>query len=140
MKEIIKEYTNGEVTVVWKPALCIHSEICAKTLPKVYNPNERPWIKAENATTEELINQIKRCPSGALSYRMNDENNQEEEHLETIVEVLKNGPLLVYGTLNVTHKDGRKETKNKTTAFCRCGNSNNKPFCDGTHAKIGFKD
>ena len=140
MKEIIKEYSNGEVTIIWKPAICIHSEICRKTLPNVYNPNERPWIKAENGTTEELINQIKRCPSGALSYRMNDEDNKEEAHLETVVEVLENGPLLVYGTLNVTHRDGRKEIKNKTTAFCRCGASNNKPFCDGTHAKIGFKD
>ncbi|HCO67158.1 MAG TPA: (4Fe-4S)-binding protein [Dysgonomonas sp.] len=69
--EIVKEYTNGEVTVIWKPQLCIHSGICVASLPLVYNPKERPWVKPENATTEELIQQINMCPSGALSYRMN---------------------------------------------------------------------
>ena len=139
MKEIIKKYTNGEVTIVWKPSVCIHSFVCINTLPKVYNPDDRPWIKIENASTEELVNQIKKCPSGALSYHMNAEDNQEAESLETTVEVLKNGPLIVYGTLNVTHKDGKKEIKSKTTAFCRCGASNNKPYCDGSHVKIDFK-
>ena len=64
---------------------------------------------------------------------------KEEQSLETKVEVLENGPLLVYGTLKVTDKDGKTETKNKTTAFCRCGQSNNKPYCDGSHIKAGFK-
>ncbi len=66
------EYTNGEITIVWKPDLCQHAGICVKTLPKVYDPKERPWVKPENATTEELIAQINMCPSGALSYRKND--------------------------------------------------------------------
>lgn len=67
-----KEYSNGELTIIWKPDLCIHSGICVKTLPDVYNTKERPWIKIENATTQELISQIDKCPSGALSYRMNE--------------------------------------------------------------------
>ena len=58
------EYSNGELTIVWQP------ELCVKTLPNVYHPKERPWIKMENATTEELIAQIKMCPSGALSYKL----------------------------------------------------------------------
>ncbi len=70
---------------------------------------------------------------------MNAENDKTSEVLETKVEVLEDGPLLVYGTLKVTHKDGSSETKNKTTAFCRCGASNNKPYCDGTHVKEAFK-
>ena len=134
-----KEYTNGEVTVVWKPEACIHSAICVKGLGDVFKPNEKPWIKIDAASTEELINQIKACPSGALSYYMNGAANNESETLETKVEVLENGPLLVYGTIKVTHKDRNEEIKNKTTAFCRCGASNNKPFCDGTHVKEAFK-
>lgn len=137
-KEIIKEYSNGELTIVWKPKTCIHAAECVKALPKVYNPKARPWLKIENATTQELKDQIKKCPSGALSYYMNDENDKETETLETKVEVLENGPLLVYGTLKVTDKDGNTETKNKTTAFCRCGQSNNKPYCDGAHIESGF--
>lgn len=69
----IKEYTNGEVTVIWKPELCKHAGICVKTLPEVYKPKDKPWIKAENGTTQALIDQINQCPSGALTYRMNEE-------------------------------------------------------------------
>ena len=65
------EYSNGELTIVWQPSLCKHAGICVKTLPMVYNPQERPWIKIENATTEQLIAQVEICPSGALSYRLN---------------------------------------------------------------------
>ena len=64
-----KEYSNGEVTIIWKPKLCQHSGVCVKTLPQVYNPKERPWIKPENATSQELINQVAKCPSGALSIK-----------------------------------------------------------------------
>lgn len=68
---VIKEYTNGELTIIWQPEMCVHSGICVQTLPKVYNPKERPWVKVENATTDELIAQVNKCPSGALSYRLN---------------------------------------------------------------------
>lgn len=74
-KEIVKKYTNGELTVVWKPNLCIHSGVCVRTLPKVYNTKEKPWIKPENASTKELKAQISNCPSGALSYFMNEGDN-----------------------------------------------------------------
>lgn len=141
MGEIKKEYTNGDLTVVWKPRLCIHSEICVKTLPNVYKPKEKPWIQAENATVDELIAQIDKCPSAALSYykKNESENNSETVNEGTKVEVLVNGPLLVHGQLEVTGSDGQVETKKRTTAFCRCGASANKPYCDGEHNKIGFE-
>lgn len=63
------EYTNGDVTIIWKPELCAHAGICVKMLPKVYNPKNRPWIKAENATSDEIIKQVNQCPSGALSIK-----------------------------------------------------------------------
>jgi len=66
-----KEYTNGEITIKWQPKLCQHAAICVKTLPQVYNPKASPWISIENASTEELKNQISQCPSGALSYYHN---------------------------------------------------------------------
>ncbi|WP_199852722.1 (4Fe-4S)-binding protein [Aquimarina sp. Aq78] len=69
--EIRKEYTNGEITVVWKPGKCIHAGNCVKTLPEVYKPKEKPWIRPEMATSEALENQIKKCPSGALAFHEN---------------------------------------------------------------------
>ena len=75
-----KKYTNGEVTVVWKPAVCIHSKKCWTGLIEVFNPKEKPWIKMDAASTERIIEQVKQCPSGALSFFMNadapEENSQ----------------------------------------------------------------
>jgi len=74
MKDITKKYSNGEVTIVWKPAICQHSTICWKMatgLPQVFNPLEKPWIKPGAAGTERIIEQVKKCPSGALSFFMN---------------------------------------------------------------------
>ncbi|MDM1549750.1 (4Fe-4S)-binding protein [Empedobacter falsenii] len=63
------EYTNGEITIIWKPELCQHAGICVKLLPNVYNPKEKPWLKPENASSDELIKQVYQCPSGALSIK-----------------------------------------------------------------------
>jgi len=68
------KYSNGEMTIVWKPELCIHSAICAKGLPYVFKPREKPWINASGASTEKIIEQVKKCPSGALSYFVNEES------------------------------------------------------------------
>lgn len=55
--------------MVWQPHLCIHSGVCVRMLPEVYNLQERPWVKLENATTDRIVAQVEKCPSGALSYR-----------------------------------------------------------------------
>ncbi|OIQ37707.1 MAG: hypothetical protein BM563_07820 [Bacteroidetes bacterium MedPE-SWsnd-G1] len=138
-KEIIKNYSNKDITVTWKPNTCIHATHCWKRLIQVFNPKNRPWINMEGATTERIKKQVEACPSGALSYVSISEESREEYQLETRVETMENGPLLVYGTLNVKHADGSLEKKNKTTAFCRCGASTNKPYCDGKHKDIEFK-
>ncbi|SMC50905.1 (4Fe-4S)-binding protein [Moheibacter sediminis] len=64
-----KEYSNGEITILWKPKLCTHSGKSVKTLPNVYFPKEKPWLRMENATSEQLIKQVAICPSGALSIK-----------------------------------------------------------------------
>lgn len=64
-----KEYTNGEVTIVWEQDICIHAAECVKNLPRVFNPRERPWIRAENATSEQIIEVVNKCPSGAISIK-----------------------------------------------------------------------
>jgi uncharacterized Fe-S cluster protein YjdI len=63
------EYTNGEVTIIWKPELCKHARVCVKMLPEVYHPTEKPWIKPENASSHQIIDQVKKCPSGALTIK-----------------------------------------------------------------------
>ena len=65
------KYKNDDITIVWKPNVCIHAAKCVGALPEVYKPKEKPWITIENASTEELVTQIGTCPSGALSYYKN---------------------------------------------------------------------
>ncbi len=138
-----KEYTNGEITVVWKPELCIHSAKCVHGLPEVFKPKEKPWIQMENSQTKEIKETVESCPSGAISYFMNAAETVDLETGKpsgvTKVEVVEKGPLMVHGSLQLTHSDGREETKERLTAFCRCGASANKPFCDGSHKQHVWK-
>lgn len=141
MSDVIKKYTNDEITIVWNPAACIHSRLCWTQLGEVFNPRERPWVNMGGSDTDRIIDQVSKCPSGALSYYRNEAVNPPAEFDANVqVEVLPNGPLLVYGNLKVKLKDGAEATKSKVTAFCRCGNSANKPFCDGSHIGAGFED
>lgn len=68
-----KEYSNGEVTITWQPEKCTHSGNCVRGLPNVFKPKNKPWIEIENASSEQLVNQIKKCPSGALGYYFKEE-------------------------------------------------------------------
>lgn len=143
MEHDVKKYTKGSLTVYWKPSLCIHSTRCWRGLSAVFNPSKRPWVDMEGAEATEIMNQISKCPSGALSYQIEekteDVSGREIDSIVT-VEAMKNGPLLVYGNLHIKDSHGNEVTKNKVTAFCRCGASANKPFCDGSHIRIGFRD
>jgi uncharacterized Fe-S cluster protein YjdI len=141
MENITKKYTNGDITIVWQPEVCIHSKLCWTELMAVFNPRNRPWINMDGADTERIKQQVDRCPSGALSYFLHDATQHAPSvAAESLVEVSKNGPLLVYGNIVVKDAHGNESRKNKVTAFCRCGASENKPFCDGTHLKIDFQD
>jgi uncharacterized Fe-S cluster protein YjdI len=141
MESISKEYSNGEITVVWKPTQCIHSTLCWKGLVGVFNPKKRPWIDTSASDTDTIRAQVEKCPSGALSYFNNSTTEAIPDiAVETTVEVTPNGPLLVYGNITVKNKKGEEEKKYKVTALCRCGASANKPYCDGSHVKTGFKD
>lgn len=64
-----KTYQKDNLEIGWEAEKCVHAGVCVRTLPKVYNPKARPWIKPENASIEQLKSQISACPSGALSYR-----------------------------------------------------------------------
>ena len=69
LNNIKKEYSNGEITVVWQSSKCAHSANCVKHLSKVFQPKEQPWIKLENAGSNEIIDTVNKCPSGALSIK-----------------------------------------------------------------------
>jgi uncharacterized Fe-S cluster protein YjdI len=141
-----KTYSNEDITVIWKPDVCIHSTKCWKASLAVFNPKRRPWIDMTGGTTEEIIKIVNNCPSGALSYERNAKMSEQKaqsaqiQQSQTTVHVNKGGPYLVKGEFVFVGTDGKEEIKEGSIALCRCGGSNNKPFCDGTHRKIGFDE
>ncbi len=150
MKTITKRYDNGEVTVVWQPHLCVHSGICFRGLPSVFDPRRRPWVTPANATSAEIVAQVGRCPSGALSMApgvaaepaaaptLPVATADADAAEVTRIEASPNGPYLVHGSLLIRGSDGTCALREGTTALCRCGASANKPYCDGSHANTGF--
>ncbi len=69
LKNIKKEYSNGEITIVWQSSKCIHSAVCVKNLPSVFRPKKSPWIHTDGASKTEIIETVKKCPSGAISIK-----------------------------------------------------------------------
>ena len=149
MPKSTMKYTNGEVTVVWKPDTCIHSRICWTELREVFDPVKRPWVNMEGGSTERIIEQVRKCPSGALSYLMNAQEPGTSTHPQpeitgeaaeiVNIEIRPNGPILISTDCRITHSNGEIEIKKGKASLCRCGGSANKPYCDGSHRSNGFQ-
>ena len=134
-----RAYTGKQITIHDNRTICAHAAECVNNLSSVFQPENRPWINPDGAPVDEIINVIKKCPSGALSYTL-DEVHHTPEDLEPGISVKKDGPYDVTGKVDLK-ADGDILPPNKELfSLCRCGVSKNKPFCDGTHHEIGFKD
>lgn len=134
--DIVKEYTNGEITVFWDPNKCIHSAECLRSQPGVFDVHKSPWISMGGATSEEIMAAIDRCPSGALSYKRNEEVERQidqEDRPSVEIKVVRDGPLLVRGRCALVGEEGEMIGEEGPFALCRCGRSAKKPFCDGSH-------
>lgn len=145
-----REYTNGEITVSWKPKKCIHATICYTQLVEVFNPRKRPWVNMQGAPTQKIIEIVNKCPTDALAYKWNKDLDHGQtadwkkdipEVVEKPVEIqiMKDGPIVVTGKIKLTDLEGKEYKTYSISSFCRCGASGNMPFCDGTHRKIGFQ-
>lgn len=135
-----KEYSNGEITIVWRPDLCIHATNCWRGLPQVFRPKDKPWINVEEASSDIIIDQVSKCPSGALSFfRNSDVQIASEPITYDQINLAKDGPYILQGNYKIIDEAGNETLKSGKLALCRCGVSANKPFCDGSHKNSGFK-
>ncbi len=133
-------YNNDDLTVLWKPHLCIHSKHCWKELGEVFKPKERPWVNMNGAPSDHIREQVEKCPSGALDYeRKNETATVKKAGPMPLIEVTPNGPLLIHGSIMIKDTNGKHTEKERMTALCRCGHSDNKPYCDGAHSKKNFQ-
>jgi uncharacterized Fe-S cluster protein YjdI/CDGSH-type Zn-finger protein len=144
-----RDYPADGITVHWDSDLCIHSRVCASTLPTVFRPGERPWVTPDAVAVDELAAAIDACPSRALRYtrtsgeaaRGRESNDDAEAEAPAVtVTPTPNGPLEVLGQITVMRADGTVLRETKRSYLCRCGHSANKPFCDGSHSREHFVD
>ena len=131
-------YVGARITIHDNRGICAHAGYCTDNLKSVFRMGEEPWIDPDGASAEAIVDVIKQCPSGALSYSIDGEEFRHPER-EAKIRVLKNGPYMVSGVALAEHELGDGVSEGRYT-LCRCGASKNKPFCDGSHWDIGFDD
>jgi len=132
-------YTGKGITIHDNRGICAHAGHCTDNLASVFKLNEEPWIDPDGTSVEKVIDTIKRCPSGALSYTVNGVEHRDQDR-EPMVTVTKDGPYAITGGIELTTQPLGEGASTEHYTLCRCGGSKNKPFCDGTHWHIGFKD
>jgi CDGSH-type Zn-finger protein len=132
-------YVGASITVHDNRAICAHAGFCTDRLPSVFRMRQEPWIDADGASAEDVIATVRRCPSGALSYSVGNVEAAAENR-QALVTVTDNGPYAVTGSIELIGVSFGDGASREHYTLCRCGASKNKPFCDGSHWKIGFQD
>lgn len=134
-----RTYSKDVIEVHWDSDRCIHTGWCSKELLAVFNPQQRPWIQVEHGTVDEIIHVIENCPSGALSYTRTDGGPQEPVEQPATIVPWPNGPYHVRGSYVVQDRHGETFDAGPRATLCRCGHSNNQPFCDLSHREAKFR-
>ena len=138
--DTIRHYADDAIEITYDPHRCIHAAECIRGLPAVFDNGRRPWIIPSEATAEEIVRVIPRCPSGALHFERRDGGPNEAPELPTKIVPTSGGPLYVRGLVRLQSADGSSTFEDLRMALCRCGQSQNKPFCDNSHFHAGFDD
>ena len=137
MRSRIRRYEGAGRTVTYDIPRCIHVAECVRRLPEVFDPEARPWIRPGRAGADELAETVAACPTGALG--LEREGEAEPTPGENALRIEANGPLYVKGEIEVT-RGGETLLRDTRVALCRCGDSANRPLCDGAHRERGFVD
>jgi len=121
------------------PSRCIHSRQCVLNAPRVFLANvEGPWLHPENATAEHLAHVAQSCPSGAITYRRLDDGPGEPAPEVNMLFLRENGPYAIQANMVLSEGASFGQGSAYRATLCRCGKSQNKPFCDNSHREADF--
>jgi CDGSH-type Zn-finger protein/uncharacterized Fe-S cluster protein YjdI len=134
------DYAGKEATVTWNGKLCIHVGECGRAKGDLFIAGRKPWCQPDSATNDEVVDVVRRCPTGALSVTFADGSGAEEIPEQNSVQVAYNGPLFVGGDLDIENAPEGSPSLKYRAALCRCGKSKNKPYCDNSHEAEKFQD
>src|SRR6185295_4916127 len=132
-------YEGKEITIFDNRAICAHAGFCTDGLKKVFRMDAEPWIDADGAAVEEIVATIEKCPSGALSYAIDGVEATPAARPPQVL-VTDNGPYAVSGGVELMGVQFGDGASREHYTLCRCGASANKPFCDGSHWRVEFRD
>ena len=132
MADKLHRYSGEAIEVTYSVKRCIHAAECVKGLPAVFDPGRKPWVDVDAEV-------IERCPTGALAYRRKDGGPAETPAAANTIALAADGPLYARGDIEIKDGDGNLLARETRVALCRCGDSEIKPYCDGSHTKAGFK-
>ncbi len=156
MKSDVRHYRGNQASVTFDVPRCIHAEVCVRGQPQVFDVSRRPWILPDAGEPKRLERVVQGCPTGAL--RMAPPTDQkvekgaaaaatilpEEPRKKNSVSVVADGPFYARGNLEIEAAPSAEAVsseivKDTRVAFCRCGHSENKPLCDQSHERVGFR-
>jgi len=132
-------YAGKKITIFDNRGICSHAGFCTDNLASVFRMRTEPWIDPDGASVAKIIETIEKCPSGALSYAINDVEHRDREK-EPVLKTTPNGPYVVEGGIKLENVERLEGVSQEHYTLCRCGHSKNKPFCDGSHWYANFRD
>jgi len=135
----IRHYADGAIDITYDAHRCIHAAECIRGLPAVFDDGRRPWILPSAGGADEIAKVIANCPSDALHVKRRD-SGPDETAEPTTIEPTPSGPYYVRWFVQLRSADGSSVFDDVRMALCRCGQSQNKPFCDNSHLAAGFVD
>ena len=133
-------YKGKDIDVDWDGRLCIHMGECGFAEGDLFIGGREPWCQPDLTSVENVIDIVKRCPTGALVFRVKDGSCKEVVDNENNIMVTYNGPYFIRGEIELADTPEGMEGISHRVALCRCGLSANKPFCDNSHLEANFED
>ena len=135
----VRAYDGDGIQVTFEASRCIHAAQCVRRLPSVFDTGRRPWIDPNGAQVDETAKIVCGCPTGALKFERLDGGPDEAPDPINDLTVAADGPVFARGDVEVVDGERRMVARETRIAFCRCGASSNKPYCDGSHTEAGFE-
>lgn len=126
------EYVGAGITVFDNRGICAHAAKCTDNLKSVFKLGQEPWIDPDGDDAAKVAEAVRQCPSGALSYSMDGVEHRDGDS-EPMILVAPNGPYAIVGGADLENVEWGSGASREHFDLCRCGKSQNKPFCSGAH-------
>lgn len=136
-EDLLQHYEGKDVTITFNRSICSGAAQCVEKFSHIYSSQSSTnWINPDAGNLEEIQQSVKNCPSGALSFKINGQQQSGETYANQRLDIIKKGPLQIKGNITLEGITFSTNANEEKYTLCRCGASKNKPFCDYSHASL----